>query len=374
MFTRRTIIGSIDLLKFGTHKELERFALQYQVDDHIEGTSLQIRINSLLKYLLEPYTNDSIIEEIVTASINLELKILKQAENFFGALDEQPTFESKHPELTQYLENDGYSIVNYQLQRTNVMELNRYNKNEKMKLVYKGGGSYADVHYYEDPFYNQTIALKRAKKDEMSEKELIRFKYEFIELQKLDSPYIVKVYSYNEEKVEYTMEYVESTLHKYIVKNNTKISISTRISIINQLFKAFIYIHSKGLLHRDISTANVLIKNHDDGTTIAKVSDFGLVKRLDSTLTDPDSSIKGSLNDPNLIKVGFDKYEVRHEVYALTQVINYVLTGNTKGGLYNRNQKIQEYLEIGMDPVINLRFSSINEMSEEFARLKHLIK
>ncbi|WP_144376761.1 protein kinase [Paenibacillus sp. FSL A5-0031] len=310
----------------------------------------------------------------MTASINLELKILKQAENFFGALDEQPTFESKHPELTQYLENDGYSIVNYQLQRTNVMELNRYNKNEKMKLVYKGGGSYADVHYYEDPFYNQTIALKRAKKDEMSEKELIRFKYEFIELQKLDSPYIVKVYSYNEEKVEYTMEYVESTLHKYIVKNNTKISISTRISIINQLFKAFIYIHSKGLLHRDISTANVLIKNHDDGTTIAKVSDFGLVKRLDSTLTDPDSSIKGSLNDPNLIKVGFDKYEVRHEVYALTQVINYVLTGNTKGGLYNRNQKIQEYLEIGMDPVINLRFSSINEMSEEFARLKHLIK
>lgn len=200
MFTRKTIIAAIDLLNFGTHKELEHFALQNQAEDNIEGGTIRERINSLMKYLIDPKTDSAIIEEIVAASINMELKQLKQDEEYFGGLDAQSTFESKHPELNKYLENDGYSIVNYQLQKTDVVEVNRHNKNEKLKLIYKGGGSYADVHYYEDPLYNQKIALKRAKKDQLSVNELLRFKNEFMELQQLDSPYIVKVYSYNEEK------------------------------------------------------------------------------------------------------------------------------------------------------------------------------
>ena len=37
-----------------------------------------------------------------------------------------------------------------------------------------------------------------------------------------------------------------------------------RINIVNQLFKAFSYIHRKGYLHRDISLTNIFLKKYDD--------------------------------------------------------------------------------------------------------------
>ncbi|MCW3793803.1 protein kinase family protein [Paenibacillus sp. LS1] len=251
----------------------------------------------------------------------------------------------------------------------NKTDVIRVQKSDAFETLFKGEGSYANVYKFHDTHYNETFALKRAKKN-LSPKEIIRFKNEFLELSKLDSPYIVRVYNYNDQINEYTMEYVEDTLAKYMRANNNKLSIKDRVSIINQIFKAFKYIHSKELLHRDISHSNILIKTHDDGTTIVKVSDFGLVKTKDSTLTDPDSSIKGSLNDNHLNIVGFDKYEIRHEIYALIQVINFVLTGNTKGGLYNKDKNVHDFLLRGHSANIEERFGSIKEMESEFIKVK----
>lgn len=45
------------------------------------------------------------------------------------------------------------------------------------------------------------------------------------------------------------------------------------------------------------------------------------------------SEIKGSLNDPDLIHVGFGNYEMCHETYALTRLCFYILTGKTNAGI-----------------------------------------
>ena len=45
------------------------------------------------------------------------------------------------------------------------------------------------------------------------------------------------------------------------------------------------------------------------------------------------SEIKGSLNDPDLIHVGFGNYEMCHETYALTRLCFYILTGKTNVGI-----------------------------------------
>ena len=62
-----------------------------------------------------------------------------------------------------------------------------------------GEGSYARVFVYEEPTYKIKIALKRAKLD-LDGKELERFRQEFTVLKSLNSPYIVQVYAYNEQK------------------------------------------------------------------------------------------------------------------------------------------------------------------------------
>ena len=139
-----------------------------------------------------------------------------------------------------------------------------------LKLI--GTGSYANVYKYRDTFYNRPFILKRAKKD-LTDKELGRFKREFDVMQELSSPYIIEVYTYNSDKNEYIMEYMDYTLDAYIAKYNSTLTIAQRKGIAQQILRAFDYIHSKGQLHRDISLKNILIKEYDD-VVVVKIADF----------------------------------------------------------------------------------------------------
>ena len=217
-----------------------------------------------------------------------------------------------------------------------------------------------------DEFYNKTFVIKQARKD-LNEKEIERFKKEYQTLKELKSPYILEVYNYDEEKNEYYAEYADQTLYEFISKNNNKIANDTRISIVNQLFKAFSYIHRKGYLHRDISLTNVLLKKYDD-TMIIKVSDFGLVKEKNSNLTSTDSDMKGSLNDSNLAIIGFKNYSIEYETYALTRLIYFVMTGKTNLEK-NSDEKLKEFVLKGTDYNINNRFKSIEEMKKVFNQI-----
>lgn len=233
-----------------------------------------------------------------------------------------------------------------------------------LKLI--GNGSYANVYKYKDTFYNKTFALKRAKKD-LTEKELLRFKREFVEMSELSSPYILEVYCYNERQNEYIMEYMDFTLDSYISKNNAKLSYSQKKGIGQQILKAFKYIHSKGRLHRDISPKNILLKQYDD-VIVVKVADFGLVKIPDSSLTSVNTEFKGYFNDPSLILDGFHTYNVLHENYALTRLIYYVLTGKTNTDNIS-NPKLQAFVQKGLNTDKALRFQNINDLVLEFHNL-----
>ena len=61
---------------------------------------------------------------------------------------------------------------------------------------------------------------------------------EYFVYEDLNSPYIVDVYSYNNDDNSYIMEYMDFTLDKFIRLNNDKISSGVRKSIILQLLKA----------------------------------------------------------------------------------------------------------------------------------------
>ncbi|TFJ90261.1 protein kinase domain-containing protein [Lentibacillus salicampi] len=230
------------------------------------------------------------------------------------------------------------------------------------KLI--GSGSYADVYKYKDPHYNCYFALKKVKKDIRSD-ELARFKKEYYDLKKLDSPFIIKAYHYNETNNEYTMEKADCSLEEYMNKNNNRLSFNDRRALVIQLLRAFEYIHSKELLHRDISFQNILVKIYEDESSWIKVSDFGLVKRPESKLTRTGTEIKGTINDfSDLNKVGFENYEIRHETYALAQVIYFILTGRKSKFHREENKELRNLI---LKAVSNKedRFSSVKDMRDE---------
>ena len=230
-----------------------------------------------------------------------------------------------------------------------------------LKLI--GSGSYANVYKYKDTFYNRPFILKRAKK-ELTDKEVARFKREFDVMNDLSSPYILEVYCYNPDKNEYIMEYMDYTLDGYIAAHNSTLTIIQRKGIAQQILRAFDYLHSKGHLHRDISPKNILIKEYDD-TLVVKLSDFGLVKIPDSTLTTVNTEFKGYFNDPALVVEGFNTYGIVHETYALTRVIYFVMTGKTNTEKI-ANQNLRAFVERGLNPDKSKRFQNIRDMISAF--------
>ncbi|TKI75774.1 protein kinase family protein, partial [Bacillus wiedmannii] len=72
-----------------------------------------------------------------------------------------------------------------------------------------------------------------------------------------------EVYNFDDEKQRYIMEYADSSIYAYIKKYNNSLATSKRIDFVQQIFKAFTYIHTKGILHRDVSPSNILIKMYE---------------------------------------------------------------------------------------------------------------
>lgn len=241
-------------------------------------------------------------------------------------------------------------------------------ENIKVGLKLIGEGSYAQVLKYKDKFYNKTFALKRAKLN-LNDKELVRFKREYDSMKNLNSPYILEVYKFDDKENHYIMEYADWALSKYIEQHNTKLVSSQRKNIISQIFKGFEHLHSKGMLHRDISINNILLKQYDD-LLVIKISDFGLVKLKESDLTSQNTEYKGSLNDPKLdIVGGFKDYEVHHETYALTRLVYFILTGKIRIDKSFQNEHLKRFIENGISDNFNDRYKSVKEMQKAFNEL-----
>lgn len=162
-------------------------------------------------------------------------------------------------ELYEKSHISGRSVYEWREIIPNGIVIPEQNPAVSYELKFIGEGSYAQVFRYIDNYYKHAFVLKRAKK-ELSPKELERFKREFEQMKAFNSPYIVEVYCYNDSSNEYIMEYMDCTLDEYMRKNNGKLTFNQRKNIALQALRAFKYIHSKDMLHRDICPKNVLAR------------------------------------------------------------------------------------------------------------------
>lgn len=272
---------------------------------------------------------------------------------------------SEIPPYTEKI-NLYYEIPIFIYRKDLKIELKASSTYSELKRI--GSGSYAEVYKYTDITYGKQFVVKRAKKD-LNPKELSRFAQEFEEMKKLNSPYILEVYTYNHSKKEYIMECMDYSLEQYINKNNNTMKFSERRRLAFQILNAFNYIHSKGILHRDISPKNVLLKKYDD-VNVIKIADFGLVKIPDSGLTAIDTEFKGAFNDVALLQEGFINYNIVHETYAITKLLYFTLTGRTKINIEKiTNENLKYFIIKGTNINNRERFQNVEEMISCFKKI-----
>jgi serine/threonine protein kinase len=72
-----------------------------------------------------------------------------------------------------------------------------------------------------------------------------------------------------------------------------------RVQLMSDVAKGLAHIHSLGedVMHRDLKTANALVFEYDDGSLVAKVTDFGSVKL--KLLVDRDQQARTGLTNPH---------------------------------------------------------------------------
>lgn len=204
-----------------------------------------------------------------------------------------------------------------------------------------GQGSYATVFRFHNRDTGELLALKRVK-DGQPPQVLKRFKLEYETMHKFaGSPFIVTTFKAEPEAAprQYVMEYMPFTLLKYIKSNNNELSLLQRKVIAHQFLQGLNVLHQNGILHRDLSPKNVLINPDTKGdprfAVYVKLSDFGLVKIKDSSLTRTDTSIKGMYNRPDPQLESYKDYAMPNEIHAAGWIINFIFSG--KDSLDERN-------------------------------------
>ena len=144
----------------------------------------------------------------------------------------------------------------------------------------------------------------------------------------LDHPAIVHVVDVAEENGLYfmVMEYVDGCDLRSFVAKNGPFSPRKALRIMRQVADALAYAHGKGLVHRDVKPANILMA----GSSHVKLVDFGLARLVDQ---DHEITQTGQvLGTPVYMspeQCRGDMLDGRSDIYSLGATLYFMLSGAT---------------------------------------------
>lgn len=196
---------------------------------------------------------------------------------------------------------------------------------EILKLIGKGG--MADVYLAYDPILKREVAIKILKSDMSDDPNALeRFKREAGAITQLSHPNIVDVYDVGDDgdKHYIVMEYIKGYTLKQLIRKRGPIPYKEAVWMMKQLAGALLEAHKNGVIHRDVKSQNVIIK--DDGTV--KLSDFGIALANDAIQLTSKDSVLGSVHylAPELSKG--KSATMQSDIYSLGIVFFELLTGD----------------------------------------------
>ena len=140
-----------------------------------------------------------------------------------------------------------------------------------------GRGGMAAVYLALDLSLNRKVAIKTMLPDLVSKTGMVdRFKREAQTAAALSHPHIIQIFSVKQTKslVYFVMKYIEGRSLESVIIERGKLEVDLARVILSQVGGALAFAHRKGVVHRDMKPANIMLE--EDGWAI--VTDFGIAK------------------------------------------------------------------------------------------------
>ena len=167
----------------------------------------------------------------------------------------------------------------------------RLDPDELIEETEIGHGSFGIV--YKGEFRGHTVAIKKVKEMRQTKESIEEFEKEVAMLDKFRCEYIIHFYGavFIPLKMCMVTEFAKyGSLQDLIMKRykDKPIDEEVRIKILLDSAKGIQYLHSNGILHRDIKPDNFLIfdiEHHDNSFINAKLTDFGSSRNINMMMT-----------------------------------------------------------------------------------------
>ncbi len=200
-----------------------------------------------------------------------------------------------------------------------------------VRAIGQGGMGAVWEAQQDDP--KRAVALKVMQHAFALPSEVSRFRFESEVLARLHHPNIAQVYeagTFGSGQPYFAMEFVENARPICDYTSEKALTVRQRLVLLLSVADAVQHGHQRGVIHRDLKSANVLVDGH--GHT--KVIDFGIARGIgaDPNAT-PDLTRTGQMVGtlkamaPEQVEGKKDAIDVRTDVYALGVILCEILTG-----------------------------------------------
>lgn len=188
-----------------------------------------------------------------------------------------------------------------------------------------GKGGMGIVYKAQDLKLMRDVALKFLPSELMRDKEAKeRFVLEAQTAASLSHPNICTIHEINEEegKSFIAMEYVEGQNLKAKLEEKS-IMLDEVLSIAIQITKGLEQAHKKGIIHRDIKSANIMVS--DEGQV--KIMDFGLAKVKGGTLLTREGTTLGTVAYMSPEQARSEEVGITSDIWSLGVVLYEMISG-----------------------------------------------
>ncbi len=192
-----------------------------------------------------------------------------------------------------------------------------------------GKGAMGIVYLGQDPRINRTTAIKTFRftegfEPEEAEKLKQKFFREAESAGTLSHPNIVTIYDAGDEHdlAYIAMEFLDGDNFQKYTKKKNLLPMRKVIEYIADIADALDYAHQKGIVHRDVKPANVMILKNG----MVKITDFGIARITASSQTQT-GVVKGTPHYMSPEQISGRRVDGRSDIFSLGAMLYQLLTG-----------------------------------------------